>query len=286
MKKIFAFITLSAFVHSMSGMSETTLEREVRQKANLYGVVEMLGRRPTMEDAVDVDINADHAFFAVYDGHNGNTVALMAKYNLRRMCQLELAKTDDEIKNALRTGFLKMQNAIGNNVRYIGSTATVAVIKNGKIFLANAGDSRAVLCNAGNPIALSCDHKPERPDEMQRIQQRGGSVVYDGEVWRVGGMLSVSRSLGDKYLYPYVIAEPELMEKELDAQDEFLIMACDGVWDVMKNEDAVQCARGTLTERLHDCTQAATVLALEAFKRGSTDNISAIVVNLKLLSQK
>ncbi len=113
----------------------------------------------------------------------------------------------------------------------MGSTATVAVIKNAKIFVANAGDSRAVLCRDGEAIPLSKDHKPSRQMKWQRIIKAFGLCdVVLGD--RVQGVLAVSRALGDKVLNPYVIPEPEITQTRVDPQHEFLILACDGVWDV------------------------------------------------------
>lgn len=122
-----------------------------------------------------------------------------------------------------------------------GTTAVCAFISNENIYIANCGDSRAVLCRNGVPIFSTQDHKPILPSEKERIVAAGGSVM----VQRVNGSLAVSRALGD---YDYknvaelgqceqlVSPEPEIFCKERDPQDFFLVLACDGVWDVMSNE--------------------------------------------------
>jgi len=277
-----------AFVSSITGMEillKACDQIEATDSDNTYGIAEILGLRPTMEDETDVQINDDHAFFGVYDGHNGKTVATIAKYNLHKMCQLHRANTDDEIKAVLRNGFLMIQQNLSHQVWYVGSTATVAVIKNRKIFVANAGDSRTVLCSNGNAIPLSEDHKAAREDEEQRIVKAGGHIKKVEGSCRVNGVLAVTRALGDKYLYPHVIADPDITVRDLSPQDEFLILASDGVWDVMKDQDAVNHVKGTLSYD-YDCTRAARLLACDALRKKSTDNISAIVVNLKAFTQK
>lgn len=118
-----------------------------------------------------------------------------------------------------------------------------AFISPKKVYVANCGDSRAVLCRSGNPIFSTRDHKPVLPAEKERIVKAGGNVV----IQRVNGLLAVSRALGD---YEYknvegrgpceqlVSPEPEIFVRDRDEDnDEFLVLACDGIWDVMTNED-------------------------------------------------
>lgn len=123
-----------------------------------------------------------------------------------------------------------------------GSTAVCALISPNQIFVANCGDSRAVLCNNKRPTFSTQDHKPVLPSEKERIQRAGGSVM----IQRINGSLAVSRALGD---YEFknvegkgpceqlVSPEPEVFVIDRHEDDEFLVLACDGVWDVMSNED-------------------------------------------------
>ncbi|KAM4105743.1 hypothetical protein ACB094_04G015300 [Castanea mollissima] len=115
-----------------------------------------------------------------------------------------------------------------------GSTATTALLLGDRLLVANVGDSRVVACRAGSAIPLSIDHKPERSDERQQIEQAGGFIIWAG-TWRVGGVLAVSRAFGDKLLKPYVVAEPEIQEEEIDGVD-FIIIASDGLWNVISNK--------------------------------------------------
>mmetsp|Transcript_13162 Transcript_13162/g.24280 ORF Transcript_13162/g.24280 Transcript_13162/m.24280 type:complete len:460 (+) Transcript_13162:61-1440(+) len=169
-----------------------------------------------------------------------------------------------------------------------------------KLLVCNVGDSRAVLC-AGQKLAakrLSDDHKPGRADERSRIAANGGVVDMQG-VWRVftpgpanfGGRsmiwgLAVSRAFGDilmKEPHRYgcsaatgelVTAVPEIHTYELDpAEDRFLIMACDGVWDVLGDEEAV-----SICSEHRSVDSAAHALIRRSFEIGSDDNLTALVV--------
>ncbi|KAE8735259.1 putative protein phosphatase 2C 6 [Hibiscus syriacus] len=106
----------------------------------------------------------------------------------------------------------------------------------------NCGDSRAVLCRGKEPMALSVDHKPNREDEYERIEAAGGKVIqWNGH--RVFGVLAMSRSIGDRYLKPWIIPEPEVTFVPRVKEDECLILASDGLWDVMTNKEACDLAR-------------------------------------------
>jgi len=139
------------------------------------------------------------------------------------------------------------------------------------------GHSRVILPRrgaAGGVVRLSYDHKPYLEDEEDRIRALGGFVI--GETGRVNGLLAVSRSVGDFYMHPYVTDEPYLNLIELTDNDEFLIIACDGVWDEVEDDLAVAVA-ATETDPF---LMSAKVRDL-AYLLGSDDNISAAVVRLK-----
>jgi protein phosphatase 2C len=91
--------------------------------------------------------------------------------------------------------------------------------------------------------------QPDRPDELERIQAAGGRVIYwDGA--RVFGVLAMSRAIGDSYLKPFVVSDPEVRVVERnDGEDEFLILASDGLWDVVSNEVACNVVRACLRSR-------------------------------------
>eukprot|EP00252_Welwitschia_mirabilis_P003314 TRINITY_DN133_c0_g2_i2.p2 TRINITY_DN133_c0_g2~~TRINITY_DN133_c0_g2_i2.p2 ORF type:complete len:222 (+),score=43.33 TRINITY_DN133_c0_g2_i2:2479-3144(+) len=172
----------------------------------------------------------------------------------------------------------------------VGSTAIVAVISSVQIVIANCGDSRAVLSRGGKAIPLSNDHKPNRDDEYNRIEAAGGRVIYwNGH--RVGGFLAMSRAIGDRFLKRYVISEPEVTCTERTKDDECLILASDGIWDVLSNEVVCEVARKCLagykphrSKGVKEDTPAeaaAAFLTKLALAKGSGDNISVMVVDLK-----
>ncbi|KAJ1270117.1 hypothetical protein BS78_06G030300 [Paspalum vaginatum] len=195
----------------------------------------------------------------------------------------------------------------GESPGIVGSTAVVALLVRGRLVVANCGDSRAVLCRGpagAAPVPLSCDHKPDRPDELARIQAVGGRVLFNNGP-RVRGILAMSRALGDRLLRPEVIPEPEITITDRTAEDECLILASDGMWDVIPNEIACNVARHCLQdgnpppvqsaaaapppaaipvaagEAEPRCYRAASLLARLAIGRETPDNISIVVIDLK-----
>ncbi|CAN6444402.1 unnamed protein product [Victoria cruziana] len=162
--------------------------------------------------------------------------------------------------------------AESNTFRDDGSTASTAVLVGSHLYVANVGDSRTVISKAGKAIPLSQDHKPNRSDERRRIENAGGVVLWAG-TWRVGGVLAMSRAFGNRLLKQFVVAEPEIQEEEVDKELEFLVIASDGLWDVVPNEDAV-----SLVRTIEEPEQAARKLTETAFTRGSADNITCVVV--------
>ncbi|CAL5409198.1 unnamed protein product [Camellia sinensis] len=158
-----------------------------------------------------------------------------------------------------------------------GCTAIVALRVRNKLFVANAGDCRAMLCRAGSAYALSKDHVASCPEERERIISEGGQVKWQVDTWRVGpAALQVTRSIGDDDLKPAVTAEPEITETILFVEDEYLRW----LWDVMSNAKIVCIIKDTVNEP-GMCSKR---LATEAAERGSQDNITVIVVFLHPVS--
>merc|ERR1712146_456015 len=122
---------------------------------------------------------------------------------------------------------------------------------------------------------MGVDHKPDDPLERKRIRELGGYVSYTG---RILDDILVARSLGDAQNQPYVTSEPYVAHFELTDKDEFLILACDGVWDVVSDEGAVELVREYSKKSL---ASPAVALRDHAYSAGSTDNLSAIIVYLK-----
>lgn len=165
-----------------------------------------------------------------------------------------------------------------------GTTAVSVLIDHTAqtLYIANVGDSRAVLCSGGRAIALTKDHKADRPDEAERIRRAGGFVVHK----RVMGELAVSRAIGDMEFkekgFVFVVAEPEIDVRHLNQYDEFLLLACDGLYDVMSNSAAVEYIRTALYEKQISAQQVTQDIVSYAIDKLNTrDNVTAIIVKLK-----
>lgn len=157
-----------------------------------------------------------------------------------------------------------------------GTTATVLLLTGGLATVANTGDSRTVACVNGRALPLSSDHTGKREDERARVEGLGGQVSVTG---RVRGKLMVTRALGDlrfKQGLHEVIADPELAEVPLSKELQFVLLACDGIWDVFASAEAIKFCR----KRLPTMKPKRVVEALieAAYEHGSEDNLSAILV--------
>lgn len=168
----------------------------------------------------------------------------------------------------------------------VGTTAVVVLLSSKSMFVANCGDSRAVLSRNGHAFALTDDHKAAREDETARVEAAGGQILFWNGV-RVMGLLAVSRAIGDHSLRPYVIADPEVTVVNRHSGDEILVMASDGLWDVISNQEACSLAKKCLlrarqkgSTRENAARVAATVLTRAAVDRGSRDNITVLVIDL------
>lgn len=152
--------------------------------------------------------------------------------------------------------------------------------RSNRVFVANVGDSRAVGCIGGKTIALSQDHKPNLPQEKARVIAAGGTVTSMMGCHRVMGMLAMSRALGDVMIEQYLSQEPDVTEQQLGEHD-FIIMASDGLWDVITSQEAVSIVSqegnksGWSSDNL---TAIAHRLCIESFRRGSMDNITVMIV--------
>lgn len=273
--------------HVLEGSSESGLN---------YAVASMQGWRAQMEDAhacipqMSGDLK-DWGYFAVFDGHAGTTVAqYCSKHLLDRMIAtggIKASEEPEQVKEGIREGFLDIDQHMHKLARKdswdrSGSTAAAVLISPEYIYFINCGDSRTLLCRDGQVVFYTEDHKPFNPREKERIQNAGGSVTLQ----RVNGSLAVSRALGDfdfkevdwrPQTEQLVSPEPEIYEMERSPGDEFLILACDGVWDAMGNEELCAFVRSRLKvcDDLRDiCAQ---VIDLCLYK-GSLDNMSIIIV--------
>ncbi|KAF8629677.1 hypothetical protein AX17_005613 [Amanita inopinata Kibby_2008] len=140
------------------------------------------------------------------------------------------------------------------------------------LYSANAGDARGVLCRAGKAIRLTYDHKGSDKQEAKRIVDSGGFVMSG----RVNGVLAVTRSLGDSSMKEFVVGAPYTTQTELCDEDELLILACDGLWDVVGDQNAVELVRD-----VEDAQEASEMLLKHALTHHTTDNVTVLVVRFK-----
>ncbi|CAL5221808.1 g4064 [Coccomyxa viridis] len=275
-------VVSKAAVQPVKGSTTGTIVRSDGKIACGYSV--MRGKRAGMEDFYYTEfknvagIEDPVGLFGVFDGHGGPNAADFVRNNLFDSL-LSNPKFPNDIKTALGEAFTEtdqryLQADSGGN-RDDGCTAVTAVIVGNTVVVAHVGDSRAVLAKTGKAVQLSDDHKPNRTDERTRIEAAGGVVVWAG-TWRVGGVLAVSRAFGDRLLKRYVVSTPDVREDILTSEDEVLIMASDGLWDVIANQEAINIIKDT-----PDPEKAAKKLTDAAYTRGSNDNISCLVLNFK-----
>ncbi|KDR75906.1 hypothetical protein GALMADRAFT_248684 [Galerina marginata CBS 339.88] len=142
------------------------------------------------------------------------------------------------------------------------------------LYSANAGDARGVLCRSGKAVRLTYDHKGSDKQEAKRITDAGGFVMSG----RVNGVLAVTRSLGDSSMKEFVVGSPYTTETELCEEDELLILACDGLWDVIGDQAAIE-----LIHEIEDAQEASMTLLQHALSHHTTDNVTVIVVRFKHL---
>nr|CCC93649.1 protein phosphatase 2C homolog 2 [Trypanosoma congolense IL3000] len=213
------------------------------------GCCAMQGWRKTMEDTHIVRLNLGDnkykTFIAVFDGHNGSKVANYCREHLLE----ELMATPEFKEGMYEAAYKKAFHSVDSKVGEIpalrsegGSAAICIVLTEHEIICANAGDSRAVLYRGGEAIPLSTDHKPSASGEQERIIKAGGTVRYH----RIDGNLAVSRAIGDfdykensdfSWEEQMVTAVPDVNRIEVEEADAFVVVACDGVWDVLSNDE-------------------------------------------------
>lgn len=165
--------------------------------------------------------------------------------------------------------------------RSCGTTATLAAFVGGEMHIAHVGDSRAVISSEEEGARrLFEDHRPSRRDELERIEAAGGLVIEVSGTWRVNGVLAVSRAIGDVQYKEFVIARPEVQSVVLRGADEFVILGSDGLWDYVSDAESVEVVRGELGGGGGE-EGAAKALVQAAWERGSTDDVSVVIVNLR-----
>lgn len=276
---------------SITGMDLKNLSLTSGKKVNAafadIGFASCQGRRDTMEDADlvasgRVNLKAGSQpfdLFGVFDGHGGNAASIYMKEHLVEYLTKELETccqdgfTEEGIFRSLKESFKKLDaDYTGGD----GTTATVALILDGRLYVANVGDSRTILVKGeGAAVQASEDAKPQMDRYKAKIEKLGG-VVYRG---RVNGQLAVARAIGDKHIMGnnacLVSPNPKITSYPLDFA--YAVLACDGLYDVASTNEV-----GTAVKAMHDNNENAEEMAkrlvYSAIQRGSKDNVSVIVI--------
>lgn len=287
----------------------TTKNSQVGDGPNLkYGVSSMQGWRMTMEDS---HISEPHftdtaSLFAVFDGHGGAEVAKFCSKHFPPALKSNASYQQGNYKLALEETFLKMDEMLLSNEgpgllrefraesdvnnSFAGCTANVVLIVNGIIYVANAGDSRAVLYSVDSEvIPLSTDHKPDLEVEKQRIHNAGG-YVSDG---RVNDNLNLTRAIGDleykknpalKPQEQIISAFPDVVDHKVNKTEKYMLIGCDGIWETLSAKDIFSIADqriknnpdvklSIVVEELLD-----RLIAKETMEGVGCDNMSAILI--------
>lgn len=266
----------------------------------------------------------DWGYFAIFDGHAGKLTARWCGNNLHSLLEQEILKKESadsasdatpsdlyDLRDTLCDVFVKADEIIEKEGSgSSGSTAAVAILRwecdetspkvgskrdpqdskydfvpelkhKRVLYTSNVGDLRIILCRGGKLYRLSYDHKASDPREIERIKDNGGLIVKN----RVNGVFAITRSLGDSYIKSLVTGRPFTTCTEIIADDEFLILACDGVWDVISDQQACNFVREFFrtqekNNEPFDPTLAAKKLCGLAIDRATTDNVTVMVVKL------
>jgi len=278
------------------------------------------------------------SFAAVFDGHGGDECSNFLVEALPRHIRNQMVTDKDALRTAiessrgvrgghseqsedatselmrriLKTAYLRADKEFisPKSAPQSGSTAATVILMGRRLFAANVGDSRVVLCRGGGQcVELTSDHKPSRPDEAARVRAAGGFILHK----RVMGELAITRAFGDKSFKmgikamleeeaeeadggsgandndiardltaPLVSSEPEIASMVLSHHDEFLLLACDGLFDVFRSQDAIALARQELIAHRGEPAEVARILSDQAIRvRRSRDNVSILIIVLR-----
>ncbi|ESO98677.1 hypothetical protein LOTGIDRAFT_174041 [Lottia gigantea] len=226
---------------------------------------------------------ASHSYYSVFDGHGGLDAAIYAGNHLHTNLVHNSSFLTDPctaLKQAYKQtdeGFLL--KAKKENLKS-GTTGVTVLKLEKKLYIAWLGDSQAVVVKNGETVTKTEPHKPEKPDEKERIEKLGGIVVWFG-TWRVNGAIAVARAIGDRAHKPFICSDADVCSIDLDGTEDYIVLACDGVWDVVEPNDVPELVYNHIQQTKGDRTRTAHRIVEVAKESGSNDNISVIVVFLR-----
>jgi len=270
---------------SRAGIAATFDQVKTHANRVQVGFADTVGRRQSNEDQILVIGEEFYDIIGIFDGHNGPNVSKFISENIGNIIKEGWLACSGQMNEEIfydifnKTNLLIKESGIQG-----GSTALLIAITDKDIYIANAGDCRCVIGKGDNVKRITTDHKPDNDIEKARIENCGGHVTFtvrEGHsVSRVNGILGVARAMGDFELEGYITCIPDVFKLECSLLNEgnFLVAACDGLWDVLEDNVVVDTVSTWLSTNIDDVEGASKKLRDEAYTKGSTDNISVVVV--------
>ena len=215
-----------------------------------------------------------YSLFGIFDGHGGNDVVKYIKNRLPEIIKDNITKNDnyDSIENNLTSSFHKIDEELKfYDSEHTGSTATILLFQDNIVYCANVGDSTAFIVYDNFIKKISIDHKCTDPKEEERILLSGGKITKN----RVMGQLVLSRCLGDLYCKKYGVSNiPDISVNKLEGNVKYVVVASDGVWDVVKENELLQ-----LSKNRKNAEGFCKDLVKLAIDKDTKDNVSCIVIS-------
>jgi len=290
------------------------MTEEEKKSRFRYGEHSIQGKRKTQEDSHicllhvkdknSIPSDPPLALFGVFDGHGGRIASeFVAEHLPQYVCEETTKRKEtnqEDLPGALAAAIGRIEEdflkkAMKEELRD-GTTAIIAMLEvvGNQLVIGNVGDSELILSNGGKALSLCPVHNPKRnPEEVKRVESEGGKLFNDRLTHPclspVFFNIAVSRAIGDiffkhtdytKHKPSGLSAQPDIVSYQLNDQDEFAVLACDGLWDVMTHQEVVDFVLPRLKEK-NDPQGCSEQLVAEAYERGSQDNITALIVTFK-----
>ena len=270
------YLSLDSINNKKSGTSSIQ-NQNTPFKSFSYYEDKNLKYRQSMEDIgiLIPDLTTDYkvSLFGIFDGHGGTDVVKFVKNRLPQLIKIYLNDLFP-VEIAFKNAFKKVDEELKFfDSEYIGTTATLILIKDNKIYCANVGDTKAYIIYDKTYKQISNDHKCTNEDERKRITEIGGKIIKN----RVMGQLILTRTLGDLYVKQFgVINTPDINVYDINETINYIIIASDGVWDVVDLDTITNM--GKAGKNVGEFCKDIVKLAIH---QGTKDNVSCIVVSFK-----
>ena len=270
------YLTLDSINNKKSGTS-LIQNQNTPFKSFSYHEDKNLKYRQAMEDIgiMIPDLTTDYktSLFGIFDGHGGSDVVKFVKDRLPQLMKTYLIDLCP-VETAFKKAFKKVDEELRFfDSEYIGTTATLVLIKDNKIYCANVGDSKAYIIYDQNYKQISSDHKCTVEEEKNRVLSSGGKIHKN----RVMGQLILTRTLGDLYVKQFgVINTPDISVNEINDKIKYVVLASDGVWDVIDLDTLV--GMGKSGKYVGEFCEDIVKLSIQ---KGTKDNVSCIVISFQ-----